>query len=222
MLILALRMLPLFAVIAGLSLALGSYMTFSSVRGAYLDLIASRMTMVAEDVGTVVESAVSLGIAPPEQVTLPALLRRQAEADPLILGIAVLGPDGAVLFGTVPDPAIEGARATPAPDDGQLALVRPVLNDFGVTVAQIDIRYDGTQPNAGVAAFGRGVLADAIPLGLGAAVAGSLAAMLVLSRLHSRANRLAMADGDDPLVQAGREIEAAGYVPAGHGMGSQS
>ena len=209
MLILALRMLPLFAVIAGLSLALGSYMTFSGVRGAYLDLIESRMAMVAEDVGTVVESAVSLGIAPPEQVTLPALLQRQAEADPLILGLAVLGPDGAVLFGSAPGPVNDEPVNDEPATDGQLVVARPVLNDFGVTVAQIRIRYDGTPPSAQVAAFGRGVLADAVPLGLGAALAGSLAAMLVLSRLHSRAGRLAMADDDDPLAQAGREIEEA-------------
>lgn len=222
MLILALRMLPLFAIIAGLSLALGSYMTFSGVRGAYLDLIDSRMAMVAEDVGTVVESAVSFGIAPPEQVTLPALLRRQAEADPLILGIAVLGPDGATLFGSTPGAVIDGPGIDGPGIEGQLVVVRPVLNDFGVTVAQIEIRYDGTQPTASVAAFGRGVLTDAVPFGLAAALAGSLAAMLVLSRLHSRAKRLAIAADDDPLARAGREIEDAAHNTAASGTGSPS
>lgn len=212
MLILALRILPLFAVIAGLSLALGAYMTFSGVRGAYLDLIESRMAMVAGDVGTVVESAVSLGIPPSEQVTLPALLARQAEADPLIQGIIVRGPDGAVLFGSAAAPVIEGGTTGREPDaegQGVPAVARPVLNDFGVTVAHIQVRYDATLPGARVAAFGRGVLSDAVPAGLAAALAGSLAAMLVLSRLHSRAGRWAAQAGDDPLSAAGREIEAA-------------
>jgi len=207
MLIFALRMLPLFAVIAGLALALGAYMTFSGVRGAYLDLIDSRMQMVAEDVGTVVEAAVSVGIAPAEQVTLPALLDRQAEADPLIRAIEALGPDGAVLFSSAP--ADTGAAGDAEQAGSRLLVVaRPVLNDFGVEVAQIQVSYDAAVPGARLAGFGREVLADAVPAGLAAALAGSLAAMLVLTRLHRRALRAA-ADEDDALASAAREIDAA-------------
>ncbi|NBC31558.1 MAG: hypothetical protein GVY13_02665 [Alphaproteobacteria bacterium] len=221
MLFFALRMLPLFAVIAGLALALGAYMTFSGVRGAYLDLIDSRMAMVAEDVGTVVEAAVSVGIPPAEQVTLPALLDRQAEADPLIRAIEVRSPDGAVLFGSAAGPAPDTANGGEDPGAGAVPpfhVARPVLNDFGVAVADIRVRYDSTVPGARIAAFGRGVLADAVPAGIAAALAGSLAAMLVLSRLHGRAGRLAVAGGDDPLTTADREVEAAlGGDAAGRG-----
>lgn len=208
MLILALRMLPLFAVIVGLALALGAYMNFSGVRGAYLDLIESRMEMVAEEVVTVVEAAVSVGIAPAEQVTLPDLLDRQAHADPLIRVIETLGPDGAILFSSAPA-GTGAAGGEPEVESGLIVVARPVLNDFGVQVALIRVRYDATVPETRVAAFGRGVLADAVPAGLAAALAGSLAAMLVLTHLHRRGLRAAQPENDDALAAADREIEAA-------------
>ena len=48
---LTLRILPVFAVIIGFAMALAAYMNFSGVRIAYLDLIRSRMAMMAEDIG---------------------------------------------------------------------------------------------------------------------------------------------------------------------------
>ena len=47
---LALRTLPVFAVIIGFAMTLAAYMNFSGVRSAYLDLIHSRMAMMAEDI----------------------------------------------------------------------------------------------------------------------------------------------------------------------------
>ena len=47
---LALRTVPVFAVIIGFAMALAAYMNFSGVRSAYLDLIHSRMAMMAEDI----------------------------------------------------------------------------------------------------------------------------------------------------------------------------
>lgn len=206
MLRLALRTVPLFAVIVGFAMALGAYMNYSGVRGAYLDLIRDRMQMVAADVGTVIESAVSVGIPPAEQVTLPALLARQAEADPLIRAIAVVAPDGQPLFSSLP----EGAPP-PAPGAAGIARIeRPALNDFGAEVARLVIFYDRSAPDARIDGFGTAVLADALPAGLVAILAGSLAAFLVLTRLHRRASRAA-AGRDDPIAAADREIdEAAG------------
>lgn len=208
MLRLALRTLPLFAVIVGFAMALGAYMNFSGVRGAYLDLIRDRMQMVATDVGTVIESAVSVGIPPAEQVTLPALLARQAEADPIIRAINVVAPDGRLLFSSEPE-----TDAPPAGDAGEvLTIERPTLNDFGVEVARLVIVYDRSASSARIESFGRAILADALPAGLIAVLAGSLAAFLVLTRLHRRAS-LAAAGRDDAIAAAGREIEDAAGQP---------
>ncbi len=208
MLRLALRTLPLFAVIVGFAMALGAYMNYSGVRGAYLDLIRDRMQMVATDVGTVIESAVSVGIPPSEQVTLPTLLARQAEADPIIRAIHVVAPDGQLLFTSEPD-----AGAPQAGDAGEvLTIERPALNDFGVEVARLVILYDRSALDARIEGFGRAILADALPAGLIAVFAGSLAAFLVLTRLHRRASRVAV-DRDDAIAAARREIDGPASQP---------
>lgn len=214
MLRLSLRVLPLFATIVGLAMALGAYMNFSGVRGAYLDLIESRMQLVADEVGTVVEVAVSVGIAASEQVTLPGLLARQASADRLIGSIDLIGPSGTVLFSS--DPARAG-QAAPA-DRRDIATVdRAIVNDFGVTVAHVRVRYDTDRPGQAIGGFGHAVLIDAVPIGVGALVAGSLAALIILSLLHRHAVRATGPYSGDPVTQAAAEIDAA--TGGGGGVG---
>ena len=87
---LAFRTLPVFAVIVGFAMFLAAYMNFSGVRSAYLDLIRSRMSMMADGIGNDISAAHALGIRLTEQTTLPDLLARQAAADPLTLSIDVL------------------------------------------------------------------------------------------------------------------------------------
>lgn len=204
MLRLALRTLPLFAVIVGFATALGAYMNYSGVRGAYLDLIRDRMELVADDVAVVIESAVSVGIPPAEQTTLPGLLARQAEADPMIRAIDVVAPEGGALFTSLP----EGHQRS-GDQAGVLTLARPVHNDFGVEVARLVVTYDRLAPARRIDAFGRSILRDAIPAGLVAVLLGSLAAFLLLSRLNRRADRAASRSDDDAIAAADREIEAA-------------
>ena len=67
---LAIRTLPVFAVIIGFAMALAAYMNFSGVRSAYLDLIRSRMSMMAEGIGNDISTASTLGIRLTEQATL--------------------------------------------------------------------------------------------------------------------------------------------------------
>lgn len=210
MLKLSFRILPLFAAVVGLAMALGAYMNYSGVRGAYLDLIGSRMQMVADEVGTVIEAAVSVGIAAPEQITLPDLLSRQTQADRLILSIDVIQPSGAILFSSDPD-----RTAGTAPEAGSQAAVidRPILNDFGVTVARVQIRYDTRPQDTAVAEFGQQVLTDAVPTSILAVLAGSLAAFLILSMLHRQARRASDPGGADAVVEAREEIDRIALEP---------
>ncbi len=67
---LAVRILPVFAIIIGFAMALAAYMNFSGVRTAYLELVQARMEMIAGAVATDVAAASSLGIALPEGYAL--------------------------------------------------------------------------------------------------------------------------------------------------------
>jgi hypothetical protein len=181
MLKLALKTLPLFAVIVGFAMALGAYMNYSGVRGAYFDLIASRMEMVLDDVATNVQSAVSVGIPPAEQSLLPSLLARLTDADPLIRSIQVVAPDGRVLFTS--GSGTQGANAESA-----FRLARTVTSEH-------------------IDRFGSAILSDALPAGLLAAIAGSLAAFLMLRRLHRRADRAVNSNTVDTIDIVDHEID---------------
>ena len=203
MLKLAFRTLPLFAVIVGFAMALGAYMNYSGVRGAYFDLIASRMAMVLDDVATNVESAVSGGIQPSEQTLLPARLARLTEAEPLIRSIDVVAPDGKVLFTSAPGGKSAEQRAGDA-----FRLTRTVKNDFGAPVTDLVVYYDRQAPSERIDRLGAAILSDALPAGILAALAGSLAAFLVLRQLYRRADRAVNSNSVDVIDVVEREIDA--------------
>ncbi|WP_137390876.1 hypothetical protein [Rhodoligotrophos defluvii] len=204
MLRLALRTLPLFAIIVSFAVALGAYMNFSGVRGAYTELIRSRLQMVAEEVEHDILSATALAIPLSEQTTLPALLARQAAADPAILSIDVESPEGSTLFSSVP--ARVGAPHRP---DGQsFDVTKPVLNDFGAVIGRVVVRYDRTGMREGIGSLAAGIAGDAVPAGLMAMLAGSLAAFLIMTRLHGRARRLSEPGAPDAVTRAGDALAA--------------
>jgi hypothetical protein len=202
MLKLALRTLPFFAVIVGFAMALGAYMNYSGVRGAYLDLIESRMTMVLDDLATNVDSAVSVGIPPSEQTLLPSLLARLTEAESLIRSIEVEAPDGEVLFTSA-----SGRKGTQVAVGNTFQLARTVKNDFGAPVAKLVVYYDRQAPTEKIDRLGASILSDALPAGILAALAGSIAAFLVLRQLHRRADRAVNSNSVDVIDVVEREID---------------
>lgn len=191
---LSLRTLPLFAVIIGLAMALAAFMTVSGVSTAYRDLIRSRMAMVAQNIANDINGALALGIRLPEQVTLPAVLARQAAADPLTLSIDVADVDGTVLFSS--DVSRAGRPDDRAGDSRAFRFDQPLVNDFGAPVGNVAMRFDGTAVARGVAMIRTAAVQDALPVGLVAVLAGSFGCFFVLRHLLARAR--GVADGADP------------------------
>lgn len=184
---LAIRTLPVFAVIIGFAMVLAAFLNFSGVRTAYLDLIRSRMAMTAGAIATDIATANSLGIRLSEQTTLPDLLARQSSADPLLLSIDVAGSDGEILFSSVPSRL--GMRDAAAGDGGAFRHRQDVSNDFGAPVGSVVVRLDRAAIDAAVERFRADILTAAVPAGLGAIVAGCLISLLLLTRLHGSARR---------------------------------
>jgi hypothetical protein len=202
---LALRTLPVFAVIIGFAMALAAYMNFSGVRSAYLDLIRSRMIMMAEDIANNITTAQALGIRLAEQSTLPALLARQAAADPLMLSVDVVSETGETLFSS------EQARVgTPHDATNDLRAFRHeqrIINDFGAPLGVVVIRLDRAAIDAQIDKFRFDILYGAVPAGLGAVIAGSIICLFLLTLLHRRARRSAVNPAsDDPIERAAREV----------------
>jgi len=195
---LALRTLPLFAVIASIAVALGAYMNFSGVRNAYLELIQSRLGIIAEDIEKDILSAVNLGIPITEQVTLSGVLNRLAATDKSIVGIEVIGPDGATLFAS--------DRPTGVTPPKTYDLRRSILNDFGASIGSVVVRYDSNVMARQIDQFADQVAKAAIPAGLCAMLLGGLAALFIIGRLHRRARDIAEGHGRDAIGEAERAL----------------
>lgn len=200
---LAVRILPVFAMIIGFAVALAAYMNFSGVRTAYLDLVHARMEMIAGAVATDIAAASSIGIALPEQSTLPDLLARQAAADPLLRSIDVTGGDGTILFSS--DAARVGAALS---GDGPVLLHSvQITNDLGGLVGTIIVRLDRAGIDAALERLRLDIFASALPAGLGAIGAGCLMALLLLSGLYRRARRFSeLRPSLDPISRAATEV----------------
>jgi len=202
---LAIRTLPVFAVIIGFAMALAAYMNFSGVRSAYLDLIRSRMAMMAEGIANDISAAQSLGIRLTEQTTLTELLARQAATDPLTLSIDVAAEDGSVVFSS--DASRTGKLDAEA-DAQAFRYEQRIANDLGEAVGTVAIRLDRAAMDAAIDRLRSDVLNGAVPAGLAAVAAGSLICLLLLTGLHRRARRSADGQGeDDPIERAAREMQ---------------
>jgi hypothetical protein len=203
---LALRTVPVFAVIIGFAMFLAAYMNFSGVRSAYLDLIRSRMAMTADGIGNDVSTASTLGIRLTEQTTLPGLLARQKATDPLTLSIDVASDDGTVVFSS--DAKRVGAKDAAANDSAAFRQEEHIANDIGAAVGSVIVRLDRAAIDAEIDRLRFEILNGAIPAGLGAVAAGSLICLLLLTNLHRRARQSALgASDDDPIGRAAREMK---------------
>lgn len=206
MLRLAVRTVPVFAVIIGFAMALAAYMNFSGVRSAYLDLIRSRMAMTADGIANDISTANALGIRLTEQTTLSELLRRQAATDPLTLSIDVAADGGKVVFSS--DDARIATADTAAADSHAFREEQRIVNDLGEPVGRVIVRLDRVAMDAEIGKLRFDILNGAVPAGLGAVAAGSLICLLLLSNLHRRARRSAGGQSDDdPIARAATEME---------------
>lgn len=202
---LAIRTLPVFAVIIGFAMALAAYMNFSGVRSAYLDLIRSRMSMMAEGIGNDISTASTLGIRLTEQTTLSELLKRQALTDPLLLSIDVAADDGSVVFSS--DAGRVGKKDAAADDPQAFREELKLANDLGESVGTVIMRLDRPAMDSEIDTFRTDVLNGAVPVGVGAVIAGSLACLLLLTGLHRRARRSADGSAGDPIDRAAHEMQ---------------
>jgi hypothetical protein len=166
----ALRVESPFLLIVAAGLALGVQLTYAAVETAYRDAVTARLRMIGEQIASTVQTGQSLGIAVEAQATLAGLLAREAEGVPDLAGIAVLAPDGAVLFAS--------AAALPPPRSGDAVL--PVHNDLGQTVAIVHVQREGAGVEARLAELWRRLTAAALPRCLAALVAAALGLALVL------------------------------------------
>ncbi len=210
MLRLALGTMPLFAAIVGFAVALGAYMTYSSIMVSYRNVIESRLTVVAEQLVSAIETAQSLGIPLSEQVTLPPVLAAQVRSDPILMSIDLHARDGRILFSS--DPVRTGRAVDPVePEGGVLVLRRDIINDLGVTAGVLLLRYDEAPIAHETQRIARATRATALPVAALAVVVGSVGVLVIFGLMRRRALRRgeALAAGTaEPIAATRARLEA--------------
>lgn len=181
-----LGLIAVFALIAAACVAFGAYFSYVTLLNAHRGVIEARFGIAAERVAEVAEQAASLGIALPAQVTLPALLEREAGVEPGIRSMDLADERGVILFSS--EPARVGAAEE---TNGGRGLTRPVRNDLNEVIGRVVVRYDPHVLAAGAAALGDDLRAIAWPALAGAAAATIVIGLLLAATLHRAVRRAA-------------------------------
>lgn len=156
------RVLVVFLAVLAAGLALGTQLTYSAVETAYRDAVAARLRMIAVQVAATIQTTQSLGIALEAQDTLPALIRREAAGVPDLAAIEIADASGTVHF-----------ASTPASGAGEGVTV-PVLDDLGQQIGTVRMLRDVAGATAGLTALKGGLMARALPIGVGMFAAAGL------------------------------------------------
>jgi len=194
------------------AIALGAYLNIGSIRIIYLGLVHSRFDQLANRIGSDVEVALSFGLSLAGQDTLTPLLAREQSNDPLLESIDVAGEAGRVLFSS--DPARIGAELA-APDPSTDRRLRPIANDFGVSVGTVVVRGSEARIQANLGVVARTVESTAIITAILVVLVSAIVILLPLRAFYAQAiaaSRLAEEgrdEGDDPLGWAIGEVETA-------------
>lgn len=202
---LAIRTVPVFAVILGLAVSLAAYLNFSGVRTAYFDIIRSRMAMTSQGISRDISAASALGIPLAEQAMLPDLLRRQAATDPLMLSLDVVSDEGPVVFSS--DPSRVGSEYPAAADIAAFRYEDHLVNDFGASIGTVVVRLDRSAIASGVDRLWYDILNDAIPAGLAAVAIGSFACLFLFTALRREARDATEGRTGDHIEQAAAEMK---------------
>lgn len=208
-----LGLIAVFALIAAACVAFGAYFSYVTLLNAHRGVIEARFGIAAERVAAVAEQAASLGIALPAQVTLPALLEREAGVEPGIRSMDLADERGVILFSS--DPARVGTAEEKA---GARGLARPVRNDLNEEIGRVVVRYDPHVLAAGAAALGEDLRTIAWPALAGAAAATIIIGLLLAATLHRAVRRAAEPGLWPPAARAAlASVEAVHGVPLAPG-----
>lgn len=150
-------------------LAAGTWMTDSSLRHAYRNLVESRLSIALERVSSSAEHAAALGIDLAEQETLDALMQTELHLDPNILSMAVDDPHGQPLHR-------QGASEI---DQTETLISRALRDDVGMVVGRARLHYDPSALTGPSSILHAAMLEFAVPLIIGAAALTFLMVLLI-------------------------------------------
>ena len=190
-------------------------------------LIHARLTVIGKGIENSIQASLALGLTFNELTTLPSLIERERQADPLIREIKVFDPKGQPIYSTNAQGMTQAApanwlaaarRAGDAPwsliDGENSAVGLSIKNSFGLLVGYLALNYSRTTIDRDAHQVGAGLALAA----LGIFAAASALAALVLN-LTMRGLERDMSMVEAALQQSGSaapaaEIDRGAFGPA--------
>lgn len=163
-------------------LALISYLDYANFEKTYLDLIASRSRVMAEDLAQAVEYGLNLGLRLDQMTQLGKLVVETQAADPDILWVAVADSQDKPLFTAPPEAthsasvrveALTKSHPELAPGESYFTRVR-LTNSFGRDSGSVVIAWSRTAVNTKLARVAKEMWQQTL------AVLGLFAALILL------------------------------------------
>ena len=187
-------LLPLLVV----TLVLGAYLNYASVRASYIDLTGERFETVTRRIANEAHTALSLGLPLKGQAALERTLERERTSDAAIGALRVATIDGTVLFESG---AAEGDGFATTNETLRSAII---ISQFGTIEGEVLAIADPARVAAALAPLAPRVVSTAVIVG----VAGALVLIVLVSLgVRGAVRRLLGPEGAEDRVPP--ETEAA-------------
>lgn len=158
-------------------LALISYLNYANFEKTYLDLIASRSRVMAEDLAQAVEYGLNLGLRLDQMTPLSKLVAETRAADPDIRWVVVADSQDKPVFAAPPEATtLASVRVKPHPaENGESYFTRVRLtNSFGRDNGSVVISWSRTAVNAKLGRVAQEMLQQTL------AILGLFAALILI------------------------------------------
>lgn len=205
------RMVAVALVVCAFAVGMAGLLNFFKYRATSTRLVEQRLSFAARSIENSIQSSLALGLPLTELGTLQDRLAREQASDELIVGIDVTDPQGRTLYSTDPSrrtgtaptrwlaAAHQAGRRTWSVHAGADPAVGVVLlNNFGLAMGQVAIRYPGERVGQAARRVARELAWNALVV---LAVIAPLVSLLLLAALRRLGRDLegvrTALDGDD-------------------------
>ncbi|MCX7171641.1 MAG: hypothetical protein NTY41_15530 [Proteobacteria bacterium] len=176
------------------AIGMAALLNYFKYRSTADRLITARLIVIGKGIENSIQASLALGLSFNELTTLPSLIERERQADPLIREIKVFDPKGRPIYGTNAQGMTEVAHASwlaaakragdfnwSVIDGDNSAVGISIKNNFGLIVGYLALNYSRTSIDRDAHAVAQELALPA--LGIFAAAAALTALMLNLVML---------------------------------------
>ncbi len=189
------RMIAVAVLVCGFAAGMAGLLNYFKYCSTSNRLVTERLAVTGNAIEDSIQHSLALGLQFADIGTLPGTLARERSADALIQGIDIFDMDGTLLYTTdslraarpVPKAWIAAARKADdywsVEESGEAAAGIAILNNFGLKIGFLAVRYSGDRVREAALAVGRELAVSALIVFAASSLLSSLAVVLVMRRL---------------------------------------